>query len=151
MTLQVRDEDALVLNIAAIEANDDGGDPLRVTIGQVRDAAGVAKTFWQSMSASAAPVEVSGYGNTASPVDITVGPVTVTVVGGVAPFTYAWSTDPDWTVDAPTAATTTLTADDVGAGSSASAYFTCTVTDDTGAEAETNQVLATAVNLGGGA
>lgn len=57
--------------------------------------------------------------------------------GGEAPYTYAWTmVDSDgnagWRIDSPNSATTTFTAQGLGAGGFSTAKFVCTVNDAIG-------------------
>jgi hypothetical protein len=117
----------------------------------VRTAAGL-KAFFASMAASAG-ANVNGYGNSSSSVDVTTGTVTCTVTGGVAPFTYLWtevSSDGTWNILSATSASTAFEAVSVSPSNSVHGEFKCTVTDANGVTAETGNVAARAVNLGGG-
>ncbi len=73
---------------------------------------------------------------------------TVTVSGGKKPYSFAWSTVVDWTVTAPTSATTSFSSG-VSPGTDATATFTCTVTDARG-DTVTASVNAAVFNYGGG-
>ena len=83
--------------------------------------------------------------------------VTVTVTGGIAPYSYAWSHvsgDTGVVVDSPSAATTTFTATP-GLNATKSAIKRCTVTDSTSGTALTKSIDVTATvtdntNFGGG-
>lgn len=72
----------------------------------------------------------------------TTNSVTVTPSGGTAPYSYAWAKDSGDTISAnsPTAATTSFTGSTAD-GETASAVFTCTVTDNVGAKAYTSVVV----------
>ena len=150
MSLRVRDE-ANVSRAAAFVKVRDSGNALRTaTFLKARNGSVVLKSTFSAMSASASPVDFNAYQSSSSPIDITTGQATASPQGGVAPFTYAWSSATGWTVVSPAAATTGFRADDVPAFESASATFDCTITDSTGASAVNNQINATATNLGGG-
>lgn len=83
------------------------------------------------MTASVSPLSAYGDSLTAGPV--TTNSVTVTPSGGTGPYTYAWSkqSGDDFTVNSPTAATTTFTTQtDVSESNlSQSAIYGCLVTD----------------------
>jgi hypothetical protein len=82
---------------------------------------------------------------------ITTTIATVSVTGGVAPYTYAWvllSGDPfAWVINAPTSSATNFTCTNTG-GDFATATFQCTVTDATAATAVTNTLTANATAIG---
>jgi hypothetical protein len=147
----VRDSVSLK-DIASISVRDAASVLQPIAGASVRTGAGL-KAFFSAMAASASPESITGYGNNGSPVSITTAAASVSVAGGVAPYTYAWTLVPDfgsWTIGAPTAQSTTFTAGNVAASDEASASFYCTVTDDAGAEAVTGMVAVAAFNLGGG-
>jgi hypothetical protein len=95
------------------------------------------------------PEDVSGYGNSGAPANITTGLVLATPSGGIAPYTYAWTqvgtTPYTWTINSPAAASTSFTAGTVGAGVSTEAEFKVTVTDS-GGQTATATVTAFANN-----
>jgi hypothetical protein len=140
--------------IAGISIRDADNVLRTVSSAYLRTAAGTLRKFFGSMSAVAAPATKRAFGNSTGTLDITVSPVEATVTGGAAPFTYLWErTDAggeSWTITVPTGAITGFTAEDVPPGETITATFKCTVTDAATTEAETNEVTATAVNLGGG-
>jgi hypothetical protein len=139
--------------IAAISVRDAANALHAVGAGEVRDAGNMLQPFFSALSASAAPEETSGFGNDGSAISVSTGSVTVTVEGGVAPFTPLWArTDgggTTWAISDHTAASTSFSTS-LAAGDSDTATFACTVTDATGATAVSNDITATAVNLGGG-
>jgi len=85
----------------------------------------------QSMSASASPTTIYKSGPGA---DQTTASTTVTVSGGVSPYTYAWTlvSGDTLTVNSPTAATTTFTKTGLPPFGGVEATYRCTVTDSTG-------------------
>lgn len=153
MTASVRTVTALG-ELAAISVRDGANALQTVSIGKLRDAAGALKEFFGAFSAAAAPSFANRFGNSSSAIDVTVSAFTATPSGGVPPYTYSWAlTTPGintWAITAAAAATTGFTCQALGQFDSDEAGFTCTVTDSTGAEAETNEVTARATNLGGG-
>jgi hypothetical protein len=84
-----------------------------------------------AMTATASPGSLYKVGIASSQ---TTSSTTVTVTGGVSPYTYSWSkvSGDTLTVDSPTAATTTFTATGLVEGDSRDATYRCTVTDSTG-------------------
>lgn len=100
-----------------------------------------------TMTASASPASVTGAANRTPLTTVTTNETAVTVVGGVAPFTYAWTSDVgDMSPTASTAANTRFTGQIEG-GDSVSDTFTCTVTDARGQTA-TATVSASVYNYG---
>jgi hypothetical protein len=88
-----------------------------------------------TLSASVSPSSVSKTDSTAS---ITTASVTVTATGGTSPYSYAWtriSGSTDIAADSASAATTTFTGSSLVSGTSYSATFRCTVTDNVAATA----------------
>jgi hypothetical protein len=79
---------------------------------------------------------------------VTTNPAQVTVAGGKAPYSYAWSGTPDLEIRAPSSAATTFGAE-VAAGGTAYGTYSCTVTDAKGNTATTPQVTASVYNEGG--
>lgn len=139
-------------SVGVIEVNDDMSSPMSVSIVQVRDKAGNAKTVWQAMTASISAEQVFGYANSSSASDVYTPFVIASATGGVAPYTYLWAIDAttgSWVSTAGTAAKTAFTALSVDPGDFAEATATCTVTDSAGNTATTPPVGLNAVNLGG--
>lgn len=136
--------------LAGIALRDAASVLKTVTTAQIRTVAGL-KAFFSGMTASAAPTGVAGY--VAGGVDATATtlPATATPSGGIAPYTYEWTqvSGPSWTIDSPTAATTTFS-NALNPGETSNAIFACTVTDATGYEAVTNTVSAVVSNIGTG-
>lgn len=93
--------------------------------------AGVANLAGQALSFSASYAPSSAYGSDTAPAFITTNTVTVTPVGGTAPYTYAWTiTGANISINSPTAATTAFTSvSQVGVDVFLSQNATCTVTD----------------------
>lgn len=148
-----RNAAGLSQGIAAIHFRDGASVFKDIAVGRYRDASNTLRVFFETIAASASPPSLNGYGNTGGPVDITMSSdCTCTVVGGAAPFTYLWTrTDAgsdSWTITTATSAITAFIALAITSGSFAT--FICTVTDDTGAIAVSNEVSARAINLGGG-
>ena len=83
-----------------------------------------------SMTATASPASLYKIGAAASQ---TTSSTTVSVSGGVSPYTYSWAkvSGDTLTVNSPTAATTTFTASGLLEGDSRDATYRCTVTDST--------------------
>lgn len=98
-----------------------------------------------SLSVVAAPGSLSGFsfGTGTATTDL---PCVATASNGTPPYTYAWNlvsytlvdTPPD--ANSPTAASSTFTQTGISPGNTESAEWTCTVTDDDGNTAVSNQI-----------
>jgi len=104
---------------------------------KVRDASAlrtVFTSFGGSAGLTVTPELAYGYGYSKGSITISTNSVTVTVSGGVAPYTFAWTgASGAWTIINPTSDTTAFRRSSVGAGTNDSRTFTCTVTDANGA------------------
>lgn len=130
----------------------DAGNVLRTAVsGVVRDGGNVLRTLFNALTASASPADVSGTVSSSSAVTATTESATASPGGGTSPFSYAWSvvSGAGWTIGTPAAASTSFKSPAINPGDYAEATFKCTVTDASGAIAETNIVTATATNIGG--
>lgn len=109
--------------------------------------AGANRLVYSSLTASALPDYVAGYGSPTVPpggVVITTGYTYVTVTGGIGPFTYQWVRVSGGAMDAstPTSSSTIFTAT-LSPGATRQATWQCHVTDTaTGLVAVTNPVIA---------
>lgn len=83
---------------------------------------------------AATPSLDSPYGSVSrrTPTRVYTQNVTINVTGGTAPYSYVWNGDPNWTIESPSGASTRFSTI-VPAGDSATATFTCVVTDSKGA------------------
>jgi hypothetical protein len=100
-----------------------------------------------ALLATASPLSVAGAISRPSAGIATTNEATVSVTGGAAPFSYAWSAqDGLMTATLPTAASTRFMAE-VEPGSTASDNFTCLVTDANGQTASV-VVAASVANYG---
>lgn len=143
-----RDAAALFANLAAFRWRD--ANNVLQTAAQVymRDASG-RKPLLISMSATATPSAVYGYGSSATPIRITTSSCSVAVVGGTAPYSYFWETvEADWVALSPTSAATIFRSPTIPASDFATAVFTCTVTDASGMAVVSNGVAASVSNTG---
>lgn len=99
------------------------------------------------------PPEAYGAGASNSEIAVTTFAVTVTVIGGRAPYAYLWALvggpDPDWIITAPNAKTTAFRHFEMAPGSNYNTTVTCTVTDAAGHTAETDPISVTVENYGG--
>jgi hypothetical protein len=113
-----------------------------------RDAGGLHPLF-STLSVSASPDFIYGFGSSSSPIEITGNSCTATVAGGSPPFTYLWvAADPSWGPTFPSNAITQFRSPALGPGEASSTTFTCEVTDAGGNTATSNIVQADAQNNG---
>lgn len=139
----VRDGTNTPRTITAIQVRDGTNTPRTISEVRVRDSNNVSRIVFQTvapLTASAAPETVSAFGSLST---LTTNATTVTPVGGVAPYSYLWALDTydgpaPPTVSSPTAATVTFTMTGLSLGETASAEWSCTVTDDVGSTAVAN-------------
>lgn len=92
-----------------------------------------AASISNTLNASASPSSVTASGSGTS---VTTSSVTVTPTGGTSPYTYSWTRISGSTaiaVNSATAATTTFTGSSLASGTTYSAVFRCTVTDNVAA------------------
>lgn len=104
---------------------------------------GVWKLVWTGFTTSLSPTTLTQSGPSYS--SVTTGTCTVTVTGGVGPFTYAWtivSGDPSFTPNSPTSASTTFTGTTTDPGVPTFATYKCVVTDTaTGLTSDTSNTV----------
>lgn len=117
---------------------------------------GVISQFYAALSVAAAPLSVTGRGNSATVLPVTSAPATATVTGAAGTPTYQWTrTDlaPQiWTINEPTSASATFTTN-CDQGEEFTATFVCTATDPvTGLSVTSAPVTADCANIyyGGG-
>lgn len=99
----------------------------------VNGVAAGAETIPTTLGVTASPTAIS---KTNSGASITTDSTTVTAFGGSTPYTYAWtrnSGSTDIAVDSASAATTTFTGTSLVSGTTYTATFRCTVTDNAAA------------------
>lgn len=97
---------------------------------------GVAAAAASQPTALSATVSASSVSKTDTGASITTASVTVTPVGGTSPYTYSWARNSGSTsisANSTTAATTTFTGTSLASGSTYTAVFRCTVTDNVAA------------------
>jgi len=151
MSLKIKDATGTVRTIKRLSIKDNGGTLRVLQQLSLKDASGTLRPIFTGMTAAAAPDTISGTGASPGLVNITTSSTTATPTGGIGPYNFNWSLTPDmgyWTIDSPTAATTTATAHYVSSGELVSASLSCQVTDSIGSTALTNDVSATAINTG---
>lgn len=140
-------------DIQAIRVNNGSGVVEYGTV-RVRDASGL-KVVW----ADAGPLTVvvdnlSPTGARASDVDVTVPTaiVTLTIAGGVGPYSVTWSRvdsgSPAWAITSPDGPATRFNTA-VAAGNTETAEFHAVVTDAAAATVTSDTVYAAASNFGG--
>lgn len=135
--VKIRDAGNARRTVIALKMRDSGNTLRTVSEIKMRDASNVLRTVWSAMEVSASPSEVSKTtaSKSGTPANLTSPPVSVSIDGGVSPFTYAWSTlSGDAIADSPTASTTTFTAN-LLPGDESVTEAQVTVTDDAGATA----------------
>lgn len=94
---------------------------------------GSAATASGALNGSAYPTDLTKTGTASS---LTTASTTVTATGGTAPYTYAWtrlSGSTSIAADSASSATTTFTGTSLTAGSTNTAVFRCTITDNVAA------------------
>jgi hypothetical protein len=126
MPLSVRDSTATLRAVLPVAVRDTAGVLRQVTEARVRDGAAVLRTFYTSLPAFRATAAPASINATLSPSPT----CTVTVVGGVAPFTYLWaqvSGDADW--EAVFEASPSTSFGYSGGEIISNGVFACTVTD----------------------
>lgn len=153
--LRIRDGGGIMRVIRRISLRDRSNQPVTIQRVRVRDAGGTLRTVFAAISATIAPNPVEGLITVAVSGNIPTSSATVTVVGGLAPYTYAWTLKGTsayaWTIGTPTAATTIFTAAAVPEGQLAQAVFTVAVTDAGGAVVNADVIANARNNYGLGA
>lgn len=134
--LRMRDAGGILRTVVRIRMRDAGNIFRTIQRIRMRDAGGVLRTVFQYLTATPSTTNSLTTGSgLASSGTVTSPPVTITVAGGVAAFTYAWSFvsgSAVITITSPTAASTTFSGV-IAAGPTEVANYICTVTDSTGA------------------
>lgn len=113
---------------------------------KVRGPAGVFATVWQRLGIAMAS-SVEGYANSNSTIAITTSAPNPVISGGTEPYTYSWTGSAGWTILYPTQRNTSFRKA-AASGESFFGSFTLTVTDSTGATAQSS-VTAYVENYGG--
>ncbi len=135
MALIIRDDTNTPRTVTALVIRDGTNTPRTITELWVRDSSNTPRLVYSTSSPlSAIASDYNVAGNDAGTGTATTNATTITPSGGVAPYTYAWTTlsydggvPPN--INAPTSATTTFTQTSIGPGVFIFASFRCTVTD----------------------
>lgn len=134
--VRVRDASNTLRTLARIRIRDASNTLRQIQRIRIRDAGGTLRTVWQFFSLSLSATNAYGFAHgLASHGAVNSASVTVTVTGGVAPYTYLWqyvSGDVAITPNSPTAATTQFGSASVTDGISRFATYNCKVTDNVG-------------------
>lgn len=146
----VRNAAAALVGIKGIAVRDAANVLRSSPAAVIRDAGNVLRSFFSALAASASPTSVSGAVSSSTAASVTTDATTATPSAGTSPYTYAWAAADGntWTINTPTAAKTSFTSPAIAPGVTISAFFRCTVTDAGGATTVTNNVEASATNLG---
>lgn len=149
MSILVKDDAGALRSAAEIKVRDAAIALRNVASVWMRDAAGALKVIWTTFSATVNRTFTTGMAVSSKPTRVYSQSVTVTMVGGVAPFTINWTrTDAnpeDWTVSGTdTAQFSTVLA----AATDATATFEVTATDASGAVSAGITVTAQCFNEG---
>lgn len=148
--IRIRDASNVLRTVRRIRMRDASNVLRTIRRVRIRDASNVLRVVYTAFSAIVTPTIVSGSTDLSTLEDVTTNSATALTSGGTAPYTYAWtllSSDGfiSWTIDSPTTAATTFTANDVPGSMFTIATFQVEITDDTGEKAYAT-VTATAEN-----
>lgn len=146
----VRDAGGVFREIKGIGARNAANVLKTASTALVRDAGNVLRQFFSALSAVVSPENVAGIVSRTGSSPVTTESSTASPQGGVAPFTYLWAAvaAPGWSIATPTAPTTRFTSPSLAASQTATGFFSCTITDATGAVAVSGRVKASATNIG---
>lgn len=148
----IRVRDASMLRVVTAPKVREAGGLRTVAKVRVRDATALREVFSAGSSptppgysASASPDPVTGI---SASTPVTTGNASVAVVGGTAPYTYAWNLvgadfPANWLATSPTASVSAFRRTSIGPDTSDEAFWTCTVTDVNGYSVNTNTIRAT--------
>lgn len=152
MGIARRDTSGALRQIAVLKMRDAGSVLRTIKLRTRRDADNVLRVVYSALAAITDTNSVTGLGSSTSSIAVTTGSVTASPVNGIGPFTYAWTQvgGATWTINSPTAATTTFTSPAAPPYVVRNAQFICTITDASGASAPTPAVSAQVNNIGGG-
>lgn len=101
------------------------------------------------LSASASPQSVYGSVARNRPSAVTTNPTTVSVTGGVAPYSFAWAPVPSWNISGVNSAMASFFTD-VSPDQEKSETFICTVTDAKGVTTTASAFASVANYYSGG-
>jgi len=138
--IRIRDAGGLVRTVARIRMRDEAGNLRTIQRIRARDGSGILRTVFQYMQVTLSAYEYTKQLNSPPP-HTSSAAITATPTGGMAPYTYAWSSVfPNSTsVVSPTSATTHFNGA-VANGNTINPAWVCTVTDATGAVSDSPAV-----------
>lgn len=140
-------------NLQAVRVNN-GTAPVDIGVVRERTAAGL-KVVWADagpLSVTVDNVAPSGARAASGTVSVPTSIVTITITGGVGPYSISWaridSGTPAWSISAPTGTATRFSVD-LAAGDNDTAEFAATITDAASTVVTSDTVYAFAENFGG--
>lgn len=139
--VKIRDASGTLRTVARIRMRDAGGVLRTIQRIRMRDASGTLRTVFQFLTATISTALAASDAGAASSGVVTTANETVTVTGGTAPYTYAWTRvagNLAVTATAPAANITSFQATVTDSGSPYITYFQVTVTDASGATVTSN-------------
>lgn len=140
---RIRNASGTLRTVARIRMRDAGGVLRTIQRIRMRDTTGTLRTVFQYLSAVISATKSASASGAFSSGVVTTATETVTVSGGTAPYTYAWTRvagNLAIVATAPAAATTNFQATVTDSGSPYIAYFQVTVTDTNGAVVTSNMI-----------
>lgn len=136
MGIRMRDISGALRTISTISMRDATATLRSISRVRMRDAAGTLRTVFDFFTVTLSTSSMHGYGSGAAiSGSVVTDPVTSTVSGGAAPYTYFWqfvSGDEDIVIDTPTADDTTFSAASVYESIPLQGLFRLRVTDNGG-------------------
>lgn len=145
--MNIRDASNTLRTITGITMRDSGGTLRTIQSAWARDAAGVLRQVFSGFKVAVSPDTASGYVNSPGSFTAITSGVFGTVTGGVAPFTYAWTTPGGWSALSPGSAGTAFRSPPLSPGDESNEYGYLTVTDANLATAVSDNILLYATNI----